>query len=488
MPTPATTSSTDGPLRGLARWAPLLVPWAVLAWPVPPIQDLAAQGALLEAVARGFGAFWTIGPWYGHSALFYLGGGLLAQVLGGALTARLLMYLALALIPLGTRGLARRLGGDEVLAALGGGVLALGHLSFLGFLPFQVALGVTLCGLPALGRARGCAATAGCAIGASALVWSLHALALPALWIGLWVVMPDLRRRLAALAAVPLPCALWRLTHEAPQGLLRPADPLDLVGRLERVWRFYGSPDPWFWALPGLGLVTLMLAHLAWWRRTGDQARMAGIAFLVFAVLGVVLPDFVEQPRIVHPWLRLAPFAGALLLSSLPRQAVRTVHRGLAAGLLTLWTLWTLVLAGHESRLLEAPAAAIRSLPPSGVLLGVTLHRPQPGSWMRLYAGLHLPFLYQGEGQGRTLAPFTHQDSPVRLAPDKAAVADLALRDVRRYVQEGSRVATMALTDGGDDPTFLQVTGLADLPPCRVPFPPPWRCVMFDAPTRVPAG
>jgi len=467
-----------GALRLWVRWLPVLAAPTWLLLPVPPCQDLPAQAALLQGAADGGGPFWITGPWTGHSAAFYGIGGLLARVAGGLVAARLLAILALVLVPLGAGRLARLLEGDEDLAVWGAALLGLGHVAFLGFLPFQVALGATLCLLPEVLRRSTTAGAAAWALGASLAIWALHALALPALWMGLWALAADRSRRVGALAALPLPLVLWWFTRADHGGLSWPADPGDLPERLARTWRFLGPPDrlPGWW-LPGLWLTGMLAAHLWSLRRVPPQTRGALLAFLVFLVGAATLPDFLERPRIVHPWLRLAPFAGVLVVASLPRAEVRHLHRLATLLVLAVCAGRAMLLSAHESALLQPAAAAIRSLPPSEVVLGVTLHRPPAGSWMRTYPALHLPFLYQGAGLGATLAPFTHGDSPVRLRPGLDALADLALLDVRRYVLEGSAVATLAVTDGGDDPTFLAVTGLGDLPPCPVPFPAPWRCV-----------
>lgn len=473
--------------RLLVRWLPVLPVPAVMLLPVPPCQDLPAQAALLQAAANGQDPLWTTGSLLGHSTAFYGIGGLLARAVGGLVAARVLAMLAMLLLPLGTSRLARHLDGDEDLAAWGGALLGLGHLAFLGFLPFQVALGATLCLLPPILRRRTWPGTAAWALGASAAIWALHALALPALWMGLGFLAPDRRRRLAALAAVPVPLLCWWATRSGPGALLWPPAPLDLPARVLRLWRFLGPPaGPGPWWLPGLWLAAVLPKHLRSWRQSRPEGRGAVLLFLVFLLGAATLPDFLEQPRIVHPWLRLAPFAGGVIVAALPRTAVRLPHRLATVLVLGVLAGWTWMIGWHESALVRPAAEAIRSLPPHETVLGVTLHRPPAGSWMRTYPGLHLPFLYQAEGIGTTLAPFTHGDSPVRLRPGPAEVADLALRDVRRYVAEGSSMATLAVTDGSDDPTFLAVTGLAGLPPCPVPFPEPWRCVRLRPPQEAP--
>lgn len=473
---PVGSRDRPGPWRLLARWVPVLVSAAWMALPVPPVQDLPAQAALIQ-VAGQPDPLWVQGPWTGHSAAFYGIGGLLSRVIGGLAAAQVLAGLGLLLLPLGAGRLARWIEGDEDLATWGGALLGMGHIPWMGFLPFQVALGATLCLLPEVLRRRTALGTAAWALLASAVVWSLHALALPGLWLGLLGLAPDRSRRLAALAALPLPFVIWQATGADHGGVLWPPDPADLPDRLVRPWRFLGPPSRFLGWLPGTWLAGVAAWHLRGWPRSRPEARGAALVFLAFLALAAVLPDFLQRPRIVHPWIRLAPLAGALVVASLPRTEVPRVLRLLTLLVLCLCAAFTWVLALQERSRLQPAAEAIRSLPPGEVVLGVTLHRPPEGSWLRTYPALHLPFLYQADGLGSTLAPFTHGDSPVRLRPDAAAVADLALQDVQRYVAQGTPLATRVLTDGGDDPTFLAISGLRDLPPCPEPFPPPWRCL-----------
>lgn len=469
-------SASSSRWRLLLRWFPLLPASAFLWMPLPPCQDLFAQAALLQVAHQGPDAFWTMGPWWGHSAVFYVIGGLIAEATGSLAAARLLAMVGLWLLPVGAWRLARHLDGDEDMAVWGGLLLGLGHLAFLGFLPFQVALGTTMCLLPETVGRKTSSGAVGWAAGSSVTVWALHALALPALWMGLLALAPDRRRWITIMSAILLPGLLWWITRSTSVAVVWPRDGLDPSEGFMRLWRFLGPPATGPWWLPGLWLTAVILVHLGSWRRNRPEGRRVAVMFWAFLLGAITLPDYLQQPRIVHPWIRLAPFFGGMIVASLPRSEVRRVHRRVTGLVLAILIGWTWAIGIHENALLRPAAEAIRSLPPSEVVLGVTMHRPPAGSWMRTYPGLHLPFLYQADGLGSTLAPFTHGDSPVRLRHVPAAIAELALQDVRRYVDEGSALATLAVTDGGNEPTFLAIAGLGDLPPCGVSFPEPWRC------------
>lgn len=94
MTTPLTripqNAGVPGSIRMLVRWLNVAAPCTFWFWPFPPVQDLLAHAALLEATTRGTDSLWTYGPWYGHSAMFHAAGGLVARQAGGLLAARLM--------------------------------------------------------------------------------------------------------------------------------------------------------------------------------------------------------------------------------------------------------------------------------------------------------------------------------------------------------------------------------------------------------------
>jgi hypothetical protein len=467
-----TTALRIAPLVALVALVPLLLT------SVPPIQDLPAHAALVQALCweGPLTLYETAGP-FTHSWLFYLMGAALQPLLGAYGATVALLGVSVVGLPLGVAALARRLGGDPLIALAAAGI-AWNRAIVMGFLPFTLSVAAALYALAFVLDVQG-ARRALVVAAASVLTWYLHAFGFAAFAVGVVVLTwsgwtrPSRQDALCALGLLP-GVALY-LASGAGGGLSGFVyEPLG--ERVARLVLFAGPASVTL--LPELAaagvVVVAVAAHARGRAALPHPARRLLPLFGLFVLGTLSFPDFVESPRIALLTSRFLPFFAALLLASTPlaHRIARVVALSLAAVAIGASAL---VLQAEGQRLSEA-AIRIAAVGPGGPVLGVTAHRPQADSLLRTYAALHLPFLVQARGTAEVLAPFSHPSMPVHLRPEALSVAELSYTDVVAYVGAGSAIAARVVSDGGDVAGFVEATGLDRLPPCGLHLPAPWLC------------
>jgi hypothetical protein len=247
----------------------------------------------------------------------------------------------------------------------------------------------------------------------------------------------------------------------------------DYLGRAPVV-----GPD----AIFALALVSSVVVLAIRERRSheGDGRPLLGAAILLLGLVCLLAPDFLDVPRIVHLATRFWPAALVLLAvwasapDALDRPAsprrlevLPLIAGGLLMGVSTIGV-------SLDSETLAPIRQQLSRLPAGPTTATMTLNRPAPGSLTRAFAGLHMPRYLDADGRARTIGPFFHADSPVRLVPERATQVEWATRDTLEYLRRLSVDIPRFVGDFGDETPIRAELGALGYVECPGAMPPPW--------------
>ncbi len=466
---------------------------AVLTAPFLPYQDLPAHGAILRVLSdpQTYAAWFQPGAWLVHSRLAYALGGLLVPVLGIDGAIALLVALAVAGLPLAAWVLGRQVRGSGALPGLVGAAVAFHAAIGMGFLPWSLSLVAALAGaacvVRAMDRWTGSGAPSLVAAVLAVVTYGLHyfGFLLFALLAGSWTItMGRGRQRWSvAIAAVVPGIAGFLLGRLADAGAVAPvaggAWVFDLGQRLASMAGALtlGSrpalDDGVAWGLIGLVLGVVAIGIATGGLREGKGRQVWALAATVaFGVAWVMLPDFVESPRIVMAGTRLGPVV--LVLGAVAARPDGPLARraSLVAGVLAFLAIGFAATATHlDGASLLPQARQFERLPVGSVVASAAAHRPPYGALLTNYAGIHLPARHLSSGRGVTVFPFLHDDSPIRLHPRVRDDVQELYRDLPTFLARAGAWADQVAGEFGDEPRVAQAmaaTGWVPLPEAGV--------------------
>lgn len=471
----------------------LLAGVAVLTAPLLPFQDLPAHGAILRVLSdpQAYAAWFQPGAWLVHSRLAYALGGLLVPVLGIDGAMALLVAVAVAGLPLAAWALGRQVRGSGALPGVVGAAVAFHAAIGMGFLPWSLslvaALAGTACVVRAMDRWTGSGAPSLVAAALAVVTYGLHffGFLLFALLAGSWAIAMGRGRRrgIVALAAILPGMAgflVGRLAGgDAPTSEAGGLWTLDLGQRLVSMAGALtlGSrpmlDDGVAWGVIGLVLSAVAIGIATGGLHDGKGRQMWALAAtLALGVAWVMLPDFVESPRIVMAGTRLGPVV--LVLGAVAARPDGPVARraSLVAGVLAFLAIGFAATAIHlDGASLLPQARQFERLPVGSVVASAAVHRPPQGALLTGYAGIHLPARHLSSGRGVTVFPFLHDDSPIRLSPRVRDDVQELYRDLPTFLARAGAWADLVAGEFGDDPRVAQAmaaTGWVPLPEAGV--------------------
>lgn len=460
----------------------LALPPLLLA--VVPLQDFPAHCAATAIWRDGDATgLYEVGSGYGHSSLYYTFAGALAAVSSPESANRLLLALALGLLPVAAVAFSRGCG-RRVWAPLGVAIgVAWATPTAMGFLPWLLSMTAAFGAAAGVSRLSSRVATLSATAIAAVLLSGIHVFGAALFALLVVAAAPSMvaaaTRGGTALVAVATVVFSARSTGG---GGAAPAagDPWerllalpDYLGRAT-----LGGPDA-FLALALLVSVVLLVARERR-SRQGAAPPMLGAATLVLGVVCLLAPDFLDAPRIVHLATRFWPATIVLLAvwASAPDVPARRaspervevfalVAGALLAGVGTIGV-------SLDAETLAPIREQLSRLPKGPTTATMTLNRPAQGSITRAFTGLHMPRYLDSDGTARTIGPFFHADSPVRLVPDRATAVEWATRDTLEYLRRLSVDIPRFVGDFGDETPIraeLSALGYVECPGAMVP---PW--------------
>lgn len=482
---PFVAGSTERPwLAWAVVVAGLVLALPPLLLPVVPLQDFPAHCAA-TAIWQGGDAtgLYEVVSGFGHSSLYYTLAGWLAAVSSAEWANRLLLALALGLLPAAAVAFARACA-RRAWAPLGVAVgVAWATPTAMGFLPWLLSMTAAFAAAAVVTRLASRVAALSAAAVAAVLLSGIHTFGAALFALLVVAASPNVLAAatrggtaLLAVAAV----VLGARSAESPGAAPELGDPWerllalpDYLGRATS-----GGPDA---ALALAVLLSLVLLAVQGRRsRVGAASPLLPAATLFLGLVCLVAPDFLDVPRIVHLATRFWP--AAILLVAVWASAPVTADSGESPRRVEVSALVAGALLAGVSTIgasLDAEALApirqqLARLPMGPTTAVMTLNRPAPGSITLAFTGLHMPRYLDADGHARTIGPFFHADSPVRLVPHRATAVDWATRDTLEYVRRLSVDIPRFVGDFAEQgPIRAELTTLGYVE-CRGVLPLPW--------------
>lgn len=487
IPDPRDARPTSPTERPWLAWAVVLAGIVLalppLLVPVVPLQDFPAHCAATAIWASGDATgLYEVVSGFGHSSLYYTVAGWLAAVSSPEWGNRILLALALGLLPAAAAAFAQSCG-RRSWAPLGVAIgVAWAAPTAMGFLPWLVSVTMAFAAAASVARLRSNVASLTATALLAVLLSGLHTFGAGLFALLLVAAAPSVVAAsmtgglaLTTVAAVVLTAQSSGGAGAAPD-LGAPWERLlampDYLGRATAV----GLDDVLALALV---LSVIVLAVRGPRTRAPLGPPLLAPSALLLVLVCVLAPDFLDVPRIVHLATRFWPAAIVLLAvwASPPdapgsRSPRRLEVVTLSAGVLLAGVGTAGVVLDAES--LTPIRQALSRLPPGPTTAIMTLNRPAPGTITRVYAGLHLPRYLDADGHARTIGPFFHADSPVRLVPDRATVVEWATRDTLEYLRRVSVDIPRFVGDfAGESPIEAELEALGYVE-CPNLMPLPW--------------